>query len=77
MTTFRKKLSIFNLGKKKEFRLSQGNKKPSLILGTYSSLIKRKSVFINKKNKLLFQNVLSEQNGQYTSEQINKNLSNI
>ena len=72
MTTFRKKLSIFNLGKKKEFRLSQGNKKPSLILGTYSSLIKRKSVFINKKNKLLFQNVLSEQNGQYTSEQINE-----
>ena len=67
MTTFRKKLSKFNLDKINDIKHTHRNKKPPLVLGTDS--IKRASVHFNKKKNLLFRKVLLKQKNQYSPEE--------
>jgi hypothetical protein len=78
MTTFRKKSSIFNFDNNNEFKPIQIKKRSFLLLNTNtysSSNKKRKSVFLNKANTLLFSHILSKQKDNELNNEYSKIIS--
>ena len=78
MTTIREKLSNFNSVEKSDFKPMQINKRSFLLVNTNtnnSSDKKRKSVYLNKANTLLFSHILSKQKDNKDNSSYNKIIS--